>query len=294
MKGRIAGAVVLALVASEVLLRLKGLPKKHDQPGSCDPMMTEPDARNGWLWRASYALDRDQGGRVIPFAFDADHDRAPSTTWTADRAAPSILFAGESIVEGHALLWDETIPAIVGGALGIQTVNLGVQGYGSDQAFVRLADALPRFQHPVAVVSLFFPGMVDRVAWVDRPRLAFDGDALRVTPAGPTWWQDLRLTRTARELAPWHDADAVALTARVFAATERMARARGATAITLVTYPEGTLSDGDRALVDRVVGGTRVVERSYVPIPGDGHPDAPSARRLAEAVVEALRDARVR
>jgi hypothetical protein len=231
---------------------------------------------------------------VIPFAFDADHDRAPSTTWTADRAAPSILFAGESIVEGHALLWDETIPAIVGGALGIQTVNLGVQGYGSDQAFVRLADALPRFQHPVAVVSLFFPGMVDRVAWVDRPRLAFDGDALRVTPAGPTWWQDLRLTRTARELAPWHDADAVALTARVFAATERMARARGATAITLVTYPEGTLSDGDRALVDRVVGGTRVVERSYVPIPGDGHPDAPSARRLAEAVVEALRDARVR
>ncbi|HEY6460355.1 MAG TPA: hypothetical protein VIY73_09395, partial [Polyangiaceae bacterium] len=244
MKGRIAGAFVLALAASEIVLRLKGMPKKHDQPGSCDPMMTEPDARNGWLWRASYAIDREQGGRVIPFAFDADHDRAPSTTWSADPAAPTILFAGESIVEGHALLWDETIPVIVGATLGVQTVNLGVQGYGSDQAFVRLADALPRYEHPVAVVSLFFPGMVDRVAWVDRPRLAFDGDTLRVTPAAPTFWEDLRLTRTARELAPWHDADAVDLTARIFDATERLARARGAVALALVTYPEGPLSEG--------------------------------------------------
>lgn len=290
MKGRIAGAVVLALAASEVLLRLAGMPKKHDQVGSCDPMMTEPDARAGWLWRASFTIDRDQGGRIIPFAFDADHDRAPSPDWKPDRAAPTVLFAGESIVEGHALRWEETIPAIVARELGVQTVNLGVQGYGSDQAFVRLADALPRYERVTAIVTLFFPGMVDRVAWVDRPRLAFEGHEPRVTPAAPGPWDDLRLVRLARELRPWHEGDAAALTRRIFEETERRARARGARAIFLVTHAEGAWSDADRSLVSEVLGGGEdVVEVPYAPIPGDGHPDAASARAMGTAVVNALR-----
>jgi hypothetical protein len=294
MKERVAGAAVLALVASELLLRIVGLPKKHDLPGSCDPWMTQPDARTGWLWRPSFTILRDQGGRTIPFAFDADHDRAPSADWRADPAKPTILFAGESIVEGHALLWDETIPAIVGQQLGVQTVNLGVQGYGSDQAFVRLADALPRYEHLVAVVTLFFPGLVDRVAWVDRPRLAFAGHEPQVTPGGPSLWQDLRLTRVARELSPWRDPAAVELTATIFDETTRLAQARGARSLFLVVHPDESWSQVDRQLVDRVlVGrGQHVVVHGYHPLPGDGHPDAASARSLAEAVVEDLQPRR--
>ncbi|MGH7296499.1 MAG: hypothetical protein ACRELB_16295 [Polyangiaceae bacterium] len=210
MKVRVAAAAVLALVTSELLLRGVGLPRKHDLAGSCDPMMTEPDARTGWRWRPSFTIVREQGGRRIPFAFDADADRAPAPGWAPEPSKPTILFAGESIVEGHALLWRETMLALVSAALDVQTVNLGVQGYGSDQAFVRLVDALPRFEHVVAVVTLFFPGLVDRELV----------DELLVRP------------------------------------------------------------------------GLAMIEQPYVPIPGDGHPDPASARRMAGAVSEALQPLR--
>ncbi|MGH9099059.1 MAG: hypothetical protein ACRDV8_02390, partial [Acidimicrobiales bacterium] len=160
-------AAALALVASELLLRVLGLPKKHDLAGSCDTGMAQRDPRYGWVWKASTRRTRTQGWREIDYEFDAEHDRASSADAISDPGRPTILFVGESIIAGHALEWPESLPALVARGAGVQTIDLGVDGYGSDQAFLRLVDALPRYRHVVAVVTLFFPGLVDRVAWVD-------------------------------------------------------------------------------------------------------------------------------
>ena len=45
---------------------------------------------------------------------------------------------------------------------GIQSANLAVHGFGSDQAYLRLAIELPRFRQPVAVVSLFMTALFGR------------------------------------------------------------------------------------------------------------------------------------
>jgi hypothetical protein len=294
LRRRAAIAAALGLVVSEIVLRLAGVPKKHDLEHACDTRMAGPDARAGWVWNASAEQTTTQGWRPITYAFDTEHDRAAAAGGTPDHEAPSILFVGESIMAGHGLRWQESLPALVAGALGVQAVNLGVDGYASDQAFVRLVDALPRYAHVVAVVTLFFPGLVDRVAWVDHPRVSFEGDAVRVAPANPGFWGDMRLVRAAREAWPGHDAAAVQLTGRIFRETDRMAASRGARSLVLVTHEGARLSPEDRRLVDTllVAPGLETVEHGYEPIRGDGHPNPASTREMADAVIDALRQPR--
>jgi hypothetical protein len=155
---RTAGAVVLALAVSELALRLTDTPWKHDFEHQCDTRMGERDPRYGWIWRASQTFTSNVGGRNVTFAFDAEHDRAPTADFTPDPHLPTILFVGESMVAGHGLTWEESLPARVGSALGVQVFNLGVSGYGCDQSFLRLADALPRYTHVVPWLRCSFLG----------------------------------------------------------------------------------------------------------------------------------------
>ena len=294
---RVGAAVVLALVTSELALRAAGLPRKHDLRGSCDDRLAEPDPRYGWVWKARYARPATHGWRSVVYAFDSERDRAGAPTAAPDPRRPTILFAGESIVAGHGLAWEETLPAIVGEALDVQAIDLGVDGYGSDQAFLRLADALPRYEHVVAVVTLFFPGMVDRVGWSDHPRLALDDHDVRVTPPASGGWGDLRLLRLAHEAIPYRAEDAIMLTGAVFEETARLAQTRGASALFVAPHL-GRGARGDRYLVDELLvrRGLTVIDPDwrFEPIRGDGHPNAASTRRLAEAVVAALGQALAR
>ena len=50
-------------------------------------------------------------------------------------------------------------------------MNLAANAYGSDQAYLRLIDAMPRFQRLVATVTLFVPLQLGRNLHDDRPRL---------------------------------------------------------------------------------------------------------------------------
>ena len=63
---------------------------------------------------------------------------------------------------GEGLTWDESIAAQIGAALGIQSANIAVHGYSTDQAYLRLENELPRFRRPIAVVSLFMTGLFCR------------------------------------------------------------------------------------------------------------------------------------
>ena len=88
-----------------------------------------------------------------------------------DAARPTLLFTGESIIAGFGLPWDQTIPALVGASLGLQSANLAVPDYSNDQSYLRLAAELPRFQKPVAVLTLFMPSLLDRNLLSNRPHL---------------------------------------------------------------------------------------------------------------------------
>jgi len=289
---RVALAIAFGLVVSEGTLRALGAPKKHDFRGSCDNEMGEPDPRTGWVWRGPYTRTVVQGGRPIDFAFDEEHDRVRMPGDTEDPERPTILLVGESIMAGHGLTWDESLPGRMTAALGVQVVTLGVDGYGSDQAFVRLFDALPRFSRVTAVVTMFFPALVDRVGWVDRPRLAFEGEQPVVSPPRPGFWRDLRVVRLATDLVPYRDEATVALTGEILRQTARLARARGARALFVTPRPASGRSRGDSALLDELLvrQGLEVVDPDwrYETLPGDIHPNAAATRRLADAIVEAL------
>ena len=51
---------------------------------------------------------------------------------------------------GEGLTWDESIPGPGGRLMDVQSANLAVHGFGSDQALLRLQLELPRFRRPVA------------------------------------------------------------------------------------------------------------------------------------------------
>lgn len=69
-------------------------------------------------------------------------------------------FVGESVMAGEGLNWDDTVPAQVGALMKVQSASLAVHGFATDQSYLYLESELPRFQRPVAVVTLFMPALL--------------------------------------------------------------------------------------------------------------------------------------
>ena len=282
-------AVVLALVAAEVALKYMKL-----QPGEWLFPDEEPrrqaDSRLGWVFVPSRSGHSVIGGRDIEYTFDAHGYRVASLDASVDLQRPTILFTGESVMVGEGLLWEETIPAQVSAALGLQSANLAVHGYSTDQAYMRLEAELPRFTRPVAVVTLFMTALFGRNLDRDRPSL---GPGLAWRPAQPR----ARLPSLLQMFVPYRSSGAIEtgvnLTREVLRATATLVRAHGARPIILV--PQFGHDDArDRALRRSIFDGT---DLSYVfveidpawRIPWDRHPDSRAARRIADAVATALR-----
>ncbi len=286
-------ALVLALVASEIGLRVLHLPRRAHKLGTIEIQIGELDARYGWRFVASRATTIPTGGRAIEYAIDADHDRAPSIGAVPDFTRPTILFTGESITAGHGLHWDETFAAGVGRALDLQVVDLGVHGYGSDQAFLRLSDALPRLERPVATVTFFFSLMVWRMTLDDHPHVVFDGVTPRlVSPHG--FFHDLHLSQAARGIFEYRDDTALETAKAIFRETARMSLARGAKPFFVCPsfgYPEPR---GDRWILDELFTNQGLacldVDVGDDPIPGDNHPTARSIAKLTVALTDAMKE----
>ena len=86
-----------------------------------------PGAEDWW------ALDRVRvrscGSRVRRADLPVDPDR------------PTIVFTGESVMAGYGLTWQESVPAQVEDILGTQCANVSVNGFATDQAYLRLLRA---------------------------------------------------------------------------------------------------------------------------------------------------------
>jgi hypothetical protein len=282
-------AIVLALAASEFALKYVKI-----QPAewlfSDEEPRRQPDPHLGWTFLPSRSGHATIGGRNITYSFDSHGYRVSSLDRPVDLERPSILFTGESVMVGEGLLWDETIPAQVGAALDIQSANLAVHGYSTDQSYMRLEAELPRFKRPVAVVTLFMTTLFGRNLDRDRPSL---GPGLAWRPARPR----ARLPSLLQMFVPYRSSGAIAtgvsLTREVLRATATMAQAHGA--VPIIVVPQFGHDDApDQALRGSIFDGTGL---SYVfvkidpewRIPWDRHPDARAARRIADAVAAALR-----
>jgi hypothetical protein len=281
-------AIVLAFGAAEVALKyVKVQPAEWLFPD--EEPRRQPDARLGWTFVPARSGHKTIGGRDITYTFDSHGYRVGSLRAQVDVERPSILFTGESLMVGEGLTWDESIAAQVGAALGIQSANLAVHGYSTDQAYLRLESELPRFRHPVAVVSLFMTGLFGRNLDHDRPHL---DPGLVWRPAFPR----ARLRALAQVFVPYRTNSAIdnglLVTRDVLRATAALAAAHGATPVILV--PQfGHDDERDQALRRRIFDGTGL---SYVfveidpswRIPWDRHPDARAARAMANAVAKAI------
>jgi hypothetical protein len=296
-----AGAVALAVAASlgvtELYLRgLEGrLTGRTDDPAALGRApMTRADPELGWSYLPSRVTRVEVAGRRLAYVIDQDGNRAATPEARPPSAAPTILFAGESIAFGYGLAYEETFPFLVGRDLGVESVNLAVVGYGSDQAYQRLVEALARTPHPLAVVTLFVPEQIRRNDDPWRPRLALGPGATleRVPPrAGP------RLLRLLHQL-PWHDDEALRVTKALMRATADAARARGAFPLFVVaSYGAACRPDdgGEPWIVGElfVRQGLPFVRVDLDPedlLPGwfERHPGPAGARKIAIAVEAAL------
>lgn len=281
-------AVVLALGASEILLRRLPWFAAHELSTQREPLRRR-DPELGWIYLPDRTAVGRLGGRKVEYAFDAAGRRVRAAGQPIDHGAPAILFAGESIVAGHGLQFDETIPAQVEAMMGAASANLGVGGYATDQAYLRLRRELPRFERPLAVVILFMPALFHRNLDTDRPHLV---RGLAWRPAEDGW----KLAQLARRLVPYKTdaeiSDGVAATQEQLRAVVEMARARGA--VPLIVTPQLTPeTEEERALRRRILDEAGL-PYLFVPVdpdwrlPRNRHPDARGARRIAAEVARAL------
>jgi hypothetical protein len=99
--------------------------------------------------------------------------------------APRIAVTGDSFVFGQCVADEDTFPAQLARLLpGSEVLNLGVMGYGHDQALLRLRrDGLP-FQPDVAVLGFHRDDVHrNRLSFREygKPRFEFDGEELELT-----------------------------------------------------------------------------------------------------------------
>jgi hypothetical protein len=283
---RISLAIMLALGAGEVIARNVERVLDREEP------LRRFDARLGWSFVPSRAGHATIHGRQIEYAFDGAGYRVAHAGDSVDPDRPSVVFTGESVIVGHGLNWAETIPAQVESLTGIQSANIAVHGFAIDQAYMRLAAELPRFRQPIAVVSLFMPGLFDRNLDDNRPHL---GPGLIWHPP-----QHSSLLFTLAEGAvPYRKVETidrgVAVTREILQATVEMAQMRHATPIIVV--PQFGQEDPSEAVLRH-----RVLDEAGLPYllieldpswrsPGDMHPDARGAHAIAAAIAARLQKA---
>jgi hypothetical protein len=283
------GATLAGLAAAEGMLHTRTWRSTQERWDQQQPLR-ERDPRIGWTFLPSHSGTARLGGRLVHYATDANGYRVRAPGIQTDFSKPSLILAGESVMLGYGLEWDETIPGRLERMTGLQAADIAVNAYSTDQALMRLERALPRFTRPVAVVMIFVPVLLDRNLDRDRPHLG--PDLQWVAPERPP----LRLVELARRITRYRSLksmqDGIAMTRAALARTIALAGARGAVPIILV--PQWGPESGREAAIRR-----KILDHGHIPyllvrlddhwrLRGDRHPDARADRLLAQAVAAAI------
>jgi len=281
-------AAVLALVAGELVLHYWNMgPAEWLAPE--DEPRRQPDARLGWTLVPARVGHKTIGGRDVEYAVDANGYRVRALDEPVDPDKPAILFAGESMMFGEGLNWDESVPARVGATMQIQSANLSVHGFSTDQIYLRLQHELPRFRRPVAVVTLFTTVLFGRNLDDGRPHL---GPGLAWLPAV----EHTRLKALATVLVPYRSTRTVdrglLVTRETLRATVDLAREHGA--LPLIVVPQfGREDQLEQSLRHRILDETGLpytfveIDQAWR-LSWNQHPDERASRLLSSAIASWL------
>jgi hypothetical protein len=304
-------SVAVVLAGAELALRWRGYPFRGTWIPSETALATFDDEL-GWSYipgltkTQPFGTDRHR----ITMYFDSSGIRVdrPGHVWK--REAPSVLFIGDSFTMGQGVEYEDAFPARVEALAGgrVQAVNLGVQGYGTDQSLLFLEREIGRFDTR-AVVYTFIADHIRRNDNYDRrvlypqgtwpgtkPLFGVRSDGgifLRKRPRRYADMHTLRLTQVAQlAWARWGPAPDTALTTALIREMKRLCDEKGVPL--LVVSWAWVPRPGDHDVfkgtgVDLLNLGDSVPEgwRSWR-IPGDGHPTVQGHDRAARLIVRRL------
>jgi len=161
-------SVLISLWILELFLLFINYPYLGCQEGAKIPNEGEFghfDKQAGWGYNSSVSYYRGN----LSYHFNEEGIRVDFPQEGIDFSRPRILFIGCSITFGQELEYKDTFAAKIGRLLGgkFEIVNLGVQGYGTDQSLVRLQQYINRIK-PSVVVYTFIPDHINRNINHDR------------------------------------------------------------------------------------------------------------------------------
>jgi len=171
--------LIVLLFLGEMIFRMVHFPF-DPQKAPSENAIARFDRDLGWAYLPDIAKNVNFGNSVKPVFTNEQGIRVPAQGYKFSPTAPSVLFIGCSFTMGHGLSYEESFVGQFASLPGNpwQTVNLGVQGYGTDQSLLALEKFAPAFNTKV-VVYTFIDDHVIRNGNHDRrllyPRLLFLG-----------------------------------------------------------------------------------------------------------------------
>jgi hypothetical protein len=113
------------------------------------------DGELGWSYLPNKSTVLKIGDITKPVHFDENGIRVESRDIKMENSRPSVIFVGGSFTMGHGLSFEESFAGKFKdiSKSQYQVVNLGVQGYGSDQSLLALKKHLPRFNTKVVIYT---------------------------------------------------------------------------------------------------------------------------------------------
>jgi hypothetical protein len=312
-----AGAILLALAVfaglAEIALRAFQIPFRLGWTPA-EYRISRFDPTLGWSYLPNLSTVQRFGseGRHVAITTDAMGNRAADPNAHLDPAAPTVVLAGCSYTFGHGLPYAETFAGRLSATPGFpfQVVNLGVQGYGTDQSLLSLEQVLPKVNAKV-VIYTFLLDHVKRNDNADRrfifpkarfpgtkPRFAVDRDGSLRQVSRPHRYEDSWDCHLCDLVElfwnRWGPEPSVPLTRALVKAMKEYVESRGALfVLVLWTNPHQipteqlaqALFPGLNANIVDVGAGAPPAFGAWM-IPGETHPDA-RAHAYVAARIEA-------
>jgi hypothetical protein len=300
-----SGSILLALVIfaglAEIALRIFQIPFRLGWTPA-EYRISRFDPELGWAYLPNLSTMERFGseGRRVAIYTDAMGNRVADPSFRLDPTAPTVVFAGCSYTFGHGLPFEETFAGRLASTPGFpyQVINLGVQGYGTDQSLLSLEQVLPKINAKV-VIYTFLLDHVKRNDNADRrfifpkarfpgtkPRFAVGRDGLLRQLSRPRRYEeafDCHLCDLVRLFwTRWGPQPSIPLTRALVKAMKEYVESRGAVfVLVLWTNPhqmpteqlEEALFPGLKAKVVDVGAGAPPDFAAWM-IPGETHPDA--------------------
>jgi hypothetical protein len=172
----IINLVVFALVfiIIEGIFRFAGIPYSRHGYIPNENSFARFDPELGWSYIPDTSAIHEAGdGKIKKHVyFDENGFRVPHAGVKLSHNKPSVIFIGGSFTMGHGLSYEESFVGRFDSLREVpyQIVNMGVQGYGSDQALLILKKYLSKFNAKV-VVYTFIEDHIRRNGNYDRRTL---------------------------------------------------------------------------------------------------------------------------